>query len=326
MILGSYLERIGIKNKVLTGWNLGIITDSNHGFANIKDVNTDLIKDAFTNHKVVVVTGFQGISRDGHLTTLGRGGSDITAVALGIALKAKCIEIYTDVEGIMTADPRVVPEARIIEELSYQEVFHMANDGAKVIHPRAVEMAMQNDVDLWIKSMSSIKRGTLVTHHDSEKKDKWEVDRFITGITSIDNLSHFKIFTEKTHSMKELELFQVLASKGVSLDLISITPFIKAFVVEDKNTEVVKKVVEEFKLKFECINHCTKVTIIGVSMKGKPGVMASILQPLIQADIPIIQTSDSHINISLLMESKYSEESLNVLHSNLITNKTEVIK
>lgn len=320
-VLGSFLDKLGIKNKVLTGWNAGIITDSNFSNASIKAVDTEFIEECLENYPVVVVTGFQGKSSEGELTTLGRGGSDVTAVALGIALKAEYVEIYTDVEGIMTADPRVVPDAQIIEEITYQEVFHMANDGAKVIHPRAVEMAMHNDIDLWVKSMESQTKGTKITHHDVKGK-KWEIDRFITGVTSIDKLTHFRIYTEKNNSQKDLQLLEALACKGISLDLISITPCIKAFVVEEKHTYLVIKVVEEFNLHYEYIEDCTKVTVIGVAMKGKPGVMAKILHPLTQVDIPIIQTSDSHINISLLVEKKYSEKSVNALHKYLITKKS----
>ncbi|SES77887.1 aspartate kinase [Anaerobranca gottschalkii] len=317
-ILGSNFDRFSIKAKIVTGWNMGIFTDDNFTDAKIKKIDTTRIENYFKEYSVVIATGFQGITEEGEITTLGRGGSDITAVALGIALNAKDIEIYTDVEGIMTADPRVVPEAKIINEITYQEVFNLAHDGAKVIHPRAVEIAMQHDVNLWIKSLASQHIGTLITHHDQSSKDKWELSRIITGIANIDGLTHFKINTNNYELQKDYDLLDKLAAKGISLDLISISPYTKAFVVKGNETETVIQILKAAEVDFEYTENCTKITVVGVAMKGKPGVMAKILQPLVELNVPIIQTADSHINISILVESKYATDCIKALHNHLI--------
>lgn len=317
-LLGSNLDSKGIKCKIITGWNMGLITDENFTDAKIKKIDTERILKYFEEYSVIIATGFQGVTEKGEITTLGRGGSDVTAVALGIALEAKKIEIYTDVEGIMTADPSIVPDAKIIREITYQEIFNLAHDGAKVIHPRAVEIAMQHGVNLWIKSLMSHTSGTLVTHHETSPKDKWELTRVITGIANIDKLTHFKIPSANFNPRQDLNLLEKLAYRGVSLDLISITPTDKAFVVTEDSKDLVIKTIEEFNLEYQCIDKCSKITVVGAAMRGKPGIMAKILQPLAQLNIPIIQTADSHINISILVESKYAKECINVLHKKII--------
>lgn len=317
-LLGSSFDKNGIKSKVVTGWNMGLYTDENFSDAKIKRIDAGKIAKYFEQHSVIIATGFQGLTESGEITTLGRGGSDVTAVALGIALEAKDIEIYTDVEGIMTADPRLVPDAKTINEISYQEVFNLAHDGAKVIHPRAVEIAMQHDVNLWIKSLASHTSGTLVTHHETSVKDKWELTRIITGIANIDDLTHFVITSEEFNPKKDLDLLDKLAYRGVSLDMISITPMTKAFVVKDSSKDIVIRTIEEFGLSYKFTDNCSKITVVGAAMKGKPGVMAKILEPLASLKIPIIQTADSHINISILVECRYVKECVNVLHKKLI--------
>lgn len=169
-ILVSTLNSLGFEAVLFTGWQAGIITDKKFGDARIIRVEPSRILEQLAEGKVVVVTGFQGITGDGQTTTLGRGGSDITTSALGVALDADAIDIYTDVEGIMTADPRIVEDARTIDTVTFNEICQMAYQGAKVIHPRSVEIAMQRNISLRIKSTFSDALGTLLTKHVSESK------------------------------------------------------------------------------------------------------------------------------------------------------------
>ena len=169
VVLADELTAEGLKAAVLTGAQAGIITDGNHNDARIIDLRPEGIKKHLEAGEVVIVTGFQGVTEDGEVTTLGRGGSDTTAAALGVALDAEAIEIYTDVEGIMTADPRIVPDAKILDSITYNELCNLAYLGAKVVHPRAVEMAMTKQIPLWVRSTFSEHRGTLVIGEEGEK-------------------------------------------------------------------------------------------------------------------------------------------------------------
>ena len=182
VVVCNTLYNYGIKAAPLTGGQAGILTDDN--FTNASFINTDPSKvlELVKNGIVPVVTGFQGITKDGLITTLGRGGSDTSACILGVALKAKEIEIYTDVDGIMTADPRLVDDVSLIDEVTYNEVYQLADQGAKVIHPKAVDLAKKANIPLIIKNTMSDSKGTLIIRDVSE-----ENKRFITGITHLDN-------------------------------------------------------------------------------------------------------------------------------------------
>ena len=178
VVMSDELREAEIEAVPLTGGNAGILTDDNYSSADFIDINPKLILEVLKEGKVPVVAGFQGVDRNGFLTTLGRGGSDTTAAVLGVALKAEEIEIYTDVDGIMTADPRIVGDAELINKISYNEVFQLADQGAKVIHPRAVEIAMKGNVTLVIKNTMSTCIGTMIDSLGDVDNNK-----FITGIT-----------------------------------------------------------------------------------------------------------------------------------------------
>jgi len=189
-VLSNLLHKNNLDNIVLTGGQAGFLTDGNYNNAQILNVNPSLIIDNLQKNKIVIVTGFQGETRDKDFTTLGRGGSDTTATALGVALNAEIVDIFTDVEGIMTADPKIVNDAKQLDIVTYTEIANFAHQGAKVIHPRAVEIAMQGNIPVRVRSTFSDHEGTLVTSYDKVKKASNRIiDKVITGVTSSSNIS-----------------------------------------------------------------------------------------------------------------------------------------
>jgi aspartate kinase len=254
---------------------------------------------------IPIVAGFQGMTEEGDFTTLGRGGSDVTGAVLGEALKSEFIEIYTDVDGIMTADPRIVPDAKVIEKISYNEVFQFADQGAKVIHPRAVEYAMRGNVPLIIKNTMSNAPGTIIT----AAKDTG--NRIITGITHMSNRTQVNIWFDGTDNN---ELFTRLANNDISIDLINVFPKYKVFTVDGKDTKKVKNILEELKLNHDIIENCNKIAVIGNGMRGIPGVMAKILSILDHNGIRVLQTADSHTTIWCLVKEEDTIKAINALH------------
>lgn len=220
VILSDVFAQRGYKTKVFTGAQAGIITDDNFGNAEIIDIKVDEIIDTLKKGIIPIVTGFQGSTKKGEYTTLGRGGSDITGTALAAALNAEYAEIYTDVDGIMTADPNVVKDAKIIDEISYNEVFKLALEGAKVIHPKAVEYAMKGSIPIIIKNTLSNEKGTMIANYAHS-------NNLITGIASTDKISQITINCEDN------DVLEILANNNISIDLINIFPEKKVFTINE---------------------------------------------------------------------------------------------
>lgn len=300
----------------LTGGQAGIKTNNNFNNASIENLDPSLILKLLKEGKIPVVTGFQGITEDSFFTTLGRGGSDVTASLLGVALNAEGIEIYTDVDGIMTADPRIVEDAKLIKEISYNEVFQFADQGAKVIHPRAVEIAMKGNIPLLIKNTMSDCVGTIIDNFG-------EIDssNVITGITHMDNRVQVKVeINENIDNENYHDLLPVLADNFISIDLINVFPNQKIFTIDSKDLSKFDEIMKKLDLKYTYIEKCSKISIIGSRMRGIPGIMARILKSLIKEKIDVLQTADSHTTIWCLVESKYSEAAIKALHNEFKLN------
>ncbi|MDZ4043704.1 MAG: aspartate kinase [Eubacteriales bacterium] len=313
IVAGAIRER-GRPTVFLTGSQAGIITNGTHGEARILRVETDSIRRFSRSGHVVVVAGFQGISEDGEVTTLGRGGSDTTAAALGVALSAESIDIYTDVEGVMTADPRIISEAKPIECLSYNEVCHLAHEGARVIHPRAVEIAMQRNIPVWIKSTLTDAPGTLITNHIDAVHGTLDIpsDRVITGVTYRSGLVQVRLHEKGAEAKKEA--LKALALAGISLDLINYYPDLVAFSVKRRAGRQVASVLESLGVQFEMESGCAKVAVVGAGMAGVPGVMARIVETLDEQDVEILQTADSHTTIWVLVRESDLHKSVRALY------------
>lgn len=303
-------NKAGIKAMPLTGGQAGIITDSNYGNANLLRVEKENIMDLIHNGIVPIVAGFQGKDCNGYITTLGRGGSDVSAAILGVALNAEEIEIYTDVDGIMTADPRIVSDASLLSEISYNEVFQFAEQGAKVIHPRAVEIAMKSNIPLVIKNTLNDTDGTVISCEHQVPND-----RIITGITHMANRVQVKISSlENSGNQYYADILEILADNNISIDLINVFPDSKIFTIDARDLNKFIDIMNRQNIKYSYIENCSKIALIGSRMRGVPGVMAKILKVLEKNNISVHQTADSHNTIWCLIDSSNTEKAINALH------------
>lgn len=317
VVLSQVINELGYSATVLTGAQAGIITDDSFAEAKILKIKPDKIIKNLKENKIVIVTGFQGMTEDGDLTTLGRGGSDTTASALGVALAAEFIEIFTDVDGIKTADPRIVKDAKTLKTLTYNEICHLAQQGAKVIHPRAVEIAMQKNIPIKIRSTFEDSPGTLVTYNgNSNNTVEISSDRLITGITHMPKITQLKVSTNKSESKKglELQIFRAMALSNISIDFINVHPGEVIFTVKDEDAEKAEKIIENIGSGVKALPGCAKVSAVGANMAGVPGVMAKIVEALTEEDIQILQTADSHTTIWCLVKKEDMEKAVIALH------------
>ncbi len=317
VLLAGELTAAGIGARFFNGGQAGIVTDGNHGDAHILYVNNQNIITALKEGIVPVVAGFQGISEKGELTTLGRGGSDTTASALGVALNAEVIDIFTDVEGVMTADPRIVDNARLLDAITYNEICQMAREGAKVVHPRAIEIAMRGGIPLRIKSTFSNSAGTLVTNHITGPNNIRIIsDTLITGVTYTSNIAQFKINLANVKEPKhcDLRVFKSLALAGISVDFINVGSETIMFTVSSEATTPTLEELKNIDIYPDIEFNCAKVAIVGAAMTGIPGVMARVVEALSEQDIPILQSGDSYTNIWCLVKKEHMALAVQALH------------
>ncbi len=310
VVMSDCLFEHGIDAVPLTGGQAGILTDNNYSKADFLDVTPKKVLEILSKGKVPVVAGFQGRDIEGYFTTLGRGGSDTSAAALGVALKACEVDIYTDVDGIMTADPRIVSTAELIDKISYNEVFQLADHGAKVIHPRAVEVAMRGNVPLVIKNTMSSSEGTVI-----DSVGDTEDTRFLTGVTHTSGRIQISIkLKDNLNNEKYKGILEILAQNKISLDLINIFPKEKVFTISEEVRDTFRKIMKENNLKYTYIDELSTIAVVGSKMKGIPGVMAKIISTLDKYNIEVLQTADSHMTIWCLVETKNVRDAINALH------------
>ncbi|OPY59104.1 MAG: Aspartokinase [Pelotomaculum sp. PtaU1.Bin035] len=318
VVMAATIQKLGHPAIFLTGGQAGIITDNGYNNARILKVDPQFVIKHAQEGKIVVVAGFQGITKEGEITTLGRGGSDTTAAALGVALEASCVDIYTDVEGIMTADPRIVSDARPLGTVTYNEICQLAHEGAKVIHPRAVEIAMQKDIPIRIKCTFSDAPGTLVTKHSEVYRSTIDItrDRIITGITHIPDITRIKVSTKDNLDVPvfQSKLFKALALAGISLDFINVQPESVHFTVKSSVAARAKQILENMDINPEILPGCAKVAVVGAGMTGVPGIMAKIIEALSEEKVQILQSADSYTTIWILVKKEDTERSIRVLH------------
>ncbi|MCF6093175.1 aspartate kinase [Microaerobacter geothermalis] len=318
------LKRCGVPSLFLTGGQAGIITNNEFSSAQILTIHPERILSELIKGNVVVVTGFQGITKNGEPTTLGRGGSDTTATALGVALKAEYVDIFTDVEGIMTADPRIVEDAAYISSVTYTEICNMAHQGAKVIHPRAVEIAMQGHVPIRVRSTFSDHEGTLVgDDHQIKREKETFIDRPITGIAHVSNITQIKVFNHGGPYDIQLKVFKSMAENNISVDFINVSPVSVVYTVHDEMAHKAEGILRQLGFEPHLLPNCAKVSAIGAGMAGVPGVMAKITEALTAEDIQILQSADSHTTIWVLVHGKDMAKAVNALHRKFDLNRKE---
>ncbi len=316
-VLAAILSNEGQAARALTGIQAGFLTDGKYSEAEVVDCQPAKIRDVLQLNAVPVVAGFQGVDSLGEINTFGRGGSDTTAVILGVALGAEKVEIYTDVSGIMTADPLILEEARVIQHITYGEVFQLAHEGAKVIHPRAVEVAMRNNICVVVKKLDDPGSGTVITAESSLGAGNYygtRGRRAVTGIAHSTGLVQFLIELEQPDPARELAIFQQIGEAGINVDLITVFPLMKAFTIQEEHCFKVEKILQDLNISYFLERECAKVSVIGVGMHSAPGVMAKVIEALNKHEIEIKQTGDSNITISLLIKQQDLHRAIKTLH------------
>ncbi len=318
-LLSMALEKLGYPSKSLTGWQAGFNTDSNHGMSRIKKIKKDRIQNELSKNNIIIVAGFQGINRYDDITTLGRGGSDTSAVALAAALNADKCQIYTDVDGVYTADPRKVPTAQKLDEISYDEMLELASLGAQVLHNRSVEMAKKYNINLEVLSSLERKPGTII------KEVAGVENMIIKGVARDNDVARISVVGLADQPGVAFKLFSLLSSKKVNVDIIlqSIgrgnTKDI-SFTVSRSHKQVAVEAIDEAKeaLRYEeliCEENISKLSIVGAGMATNAGVASRMFEALSEADVNIQMISTSEIKISVLINIDDSERALNAVHN-----------
>ncbi|MBB5172021.1 aspartate kinase [Texcoconibacillus texcoconensis] len=315
------LNEQGISATALTGAQAGFRTTEDYTDAKIIDMDTTQIKTWLEKYDVAVITGFQGETPTGTVATLGRGGSDTSATALGAALQAEYVDIFTDVEGVMTADPRIVSKAKPLNEVTYNEISHLAYEGAKVIHPRAVEIAMQAKIPIRIRSTFSEAEGTLISAGSNGRLGSDVEERVITGIAHVKGVSQIKVFAEEGDYTLQSRVFEAMAQENISVDLINIHPLGVAYTVKDEMTDRAIEVLQQRGLEPSVLRNCAKVSAVGAGMTGVPGVASQIVEALTDRNIKILQSADSHTTIWVLVSEDDMVEAVNALHEHFLAKE-----
>lgn len=321
IVFSDMLNGAGASASALTGAQAGFITTEDFTNAKIIEMKCDRVLEELKQCDVVVVTGFQGQTVNGDITTLGRGGSDTSAAALGVALRAEYIDIFTDVEGIMTADPRIVKDARPLDMMTYSEICNMAYQGAKVIHPRAVEIAMHGKVPLRVRSTYSDSTGTLVTEYEGASRGRDVKERTVTGIAHVSNVTQIKVYVKDAPYNLQAQVFKEMANEQISVDLINISPNGVAYTVNDDVADRAVEVLHRIGYEPSITRHCAKVSIVGAGMTGVPGVTSIIVTALSEAGVQILQSADSHTTIWTLVNESDLVTAVNALHDAFVLSK-----
>jgi len=319
-LLSIALKEMGHASVAMTGRKAGIVTDKHHTKARIEDINPKHMKSAIEEGKIVVVAGFQGVNEQGDVTTLGRGGSDLSAVAIAGALQADLCEIYTDVSGIFTTDPRIEPKAKKLEKISYDEMLELASLGAKVLQNRSVEMAKKLNVNLVTRTSFSDEEGTLITTEENIMEKP-----LVSGIALDRNQSRISLMGVKDRPGIASDIFNALASAEVNVDMIiqnkahdETTNIDFTVPVEDLNAAkgVVDIFVNSGEIKADSYNEdICKVSVVGVGMKSHAGVAAQAFSTMANENININMIATSEIKISMVIDEKYAELAVKSLHS-----------
>ena len=320
-LLAICLQEIGVPARSFLGWQIAIRTSSVHGAARIESIDAEALEQCFSEGRVAVVAGFQGIGTDGRITTLGRGGSDTSAVALAAALKADRCDIYTDVDGVYTTDPRIVPLARKLDTVTYEEMLEMASLGAKVLQTRSVALAMKHGVRVSVLSSFEDKPGTLVAGEDEIVEQE-----VVSGIAYTGGEAKVTLVGVKDRPGKVAQIFAPLAASNINVDMIvqnisgDGTSTDVTFTVPQDDLKRAVKVIEGNKesIRYDHLlydDNVVKVSVIGVGMRSHTGVAQIMFDTLAEKGINIDVISTSEIKISVLIQADYTELAVRALHT-----------
>ena len=320
-LLSIALQDLEIKSRSWLGWQVPIITNDIHGKAVIKEIKTENISEYFDKNFVAIVSGFQGISSDNRITTLGRGGSDTSAVALAAAFSADRCDIYTDVDGVYTADPRIVKKARKLDYITYEEMLELASQGAKVLQTRSVALAMKYSVNLKVLSSFEDLPGTMIINegHNMEKTE-------ISGIAHSLNEAKITLSGVPDKPGQAAEIFGALAEHDINVDMIVQSSTIDntstdiTFTIPETDLKIAQQVIKDIKnkigfLKFTSDTNVVKISVVGNAMRTQSGIAKAMFETLAKNQINIHVISTSEIKISVLISSEYNELAIRSLHS-----------
>ena len=325
-LMAMALDSMGVPAVSLNAYQVAMHTTSVHGNARLKRIDTDRIRNELQNRRVVLVTGFQGVNKYDDYTTLGRGGSDTTAVALAAALHADKCEIFTDVEGVYTADPRIVPTARKLKEITYDEMLEMASLGAGVLHNRSVEMAKKYGVQLVVRSSLNFNEGTIVKEVVNMEK------MLVSGVTSDKNTARIAVIGLEDQPGVAFKLFNLLAKHNINVDIIlqSIgrdgTKDI-SFTVKEEDLDEAVRIIESNRngnLKCQEIDierGVAKVSIVGAGMMSNAGIAAKMFEALYDVGVNIKMISTSEIRVTVLIDEAHVEKAVNAVHEKFLLSQ-----
>lgn len=318
-LLAMSFQSLGINAISLTGAQAGIQTQDLHSKAKILTIKTERIEKELNDNKVVIITGFQGINPNADITTIGRGGSDTSAVALAAALKCEECEIYTDVDGVYTTDPRKIKNAQKLKEVSYEEMLEMASLGATVLHPRAVECAKENNIILHVRSSFELTEGTRV-----KEANKLEINKPVTGVAIKNNEAIISMIGVPNTPGIAGDIFSELAENGINVDMIIQNVLEKtdsnniSFSIAEEDLNQTKKITESIAKKLNCKlltdTSIAKISCVGIGMISKPGTASKMFSALGSKNINILRITTSEIKISCAIEQKDAQKALEILH------------
>lgn len=305
------LQEQGLQAVALSGAQAGIITSGAHGDAKIVRVEPGRVREVIESGAIPIVAGFQGITEDGDVTTLGRGGSDLTAIALGHALDAERVDIYSDVSGAMTGDPRRIAGAHTIERASLEEMTELAEHGAKVMHHKAADFAQRTNTPYAIKGLRT-GEGTLVDENIEHEKP-------VTGVTASGRVTWIRVIRgdiedQQRRMAVELQMFQRIADAGISIDQVTINQAGVMFVVEGDRGSEIRQLLGDLNLAVRVREACSKLSVVGAAMRYTPGVINGIVQALSQANVEIIHCTDSNITVSVLVPAADAQRAEQAVH------------
>ena len=314
-LMAMAMASMGVPAVSLNAYQVAMHTTSTYSNARVKRIDTERIRAELEQHKIVIVTGFQGVNKFDDYTTLGRGGSDTTAVALAAALHADKCEIYTDVDGVYTADPRKVPDARKLKNVTYDEMLELATLGAGVLHNRSVELAKKYGVRLVVRSSLNTNEGTVV--REGSKMEKM----IVSGVAADPDAARVAVIGLKDEPGIAFKLFNALAQQGINIDMIlqSIGRHGKkdiSFTCTDDDADLAKQIIDDL-MEFEEIDvdkGVSKVSIVGAGMQTHPGVAAKMFEALFDANINIRMISTSEIRVTVLINEKNTDRAINAIH------------
>ncbi len=318
-LLAMAVHKLGHEAVSFTGSQVGIITDEFHSKARIQNISAERIKKALADGKIVIVAGFQGQTPSGEITTLGRGGSDLTAVALAVALKAKHCEIYTDVDGIYTADPRVIPEAQKMDVVTYDEILELASLGAKVMHSRSIEVGKKFNMPIWVCNSHKEVKGTLIT-----KENKTMEEVVVSGVALAEDEAKITLFRVADRPGVAARVFQTLADANVNVDMIiqnktKTNSTDISFTVFKNELQKALKVVNANAKKLgvgEVVSdqNIAKVSVVGIGMRSHSGIASKMFATLAKNKINIDMISTSEIKISCVVAGDKGKFAARVIH------------